>query len=136
MTSFSMNNQLINTNKPINQSANKIFDIHERIFRYVVSVLKLLRRVPKTIENLAIIEQLIRSASSVGANDQEADGVSTKKDFIHCYTIVRKEAKETLYWLRLLKALNPSLERSIISLLKENQEIINIVSTIIKNCNK
>ncbi len=129
-----MTNQLINTNKPINQlSNNKKFDIHDRIFNFVVDALKIIRIIPKTIENQVITNQLIRSSTSIGANDHEADGVSSKKDFIHCYTVVRKEAKETFYWLKLLKALNPSLTKRVDRLLQENQEIICIVSAIIKN---
>ena len=80
---------------------HKVFDIHERIFQFVIAVLKDIRVVNKTNENQIILNQLIRSVTSVGANDQEADGVSTKRDFIHCYTIVRKELKESRYWLRL-----------------------------------
>jgi four helix bundle protein len=130
-------NQQINTNYPIIQLSNKKrFDIHDRIFNFVVDVIKRIRIIPKSFENQTIIDQLIRSSTSMGANDQEADGVSTKKDFIHCYTIVRKEAKETYYWIKLLKALNVSLEKEYIELLKENHEIICIVSAIIKNSNK
>lgn len=130
-------NQLINTNQPINKSKNyRKFDIHDKIFLFVVQVFKLVKFVPKTLENQTIIDQLLRSVSSIGANDQEADGVSSKKDFIHCYTIVRKEAKETHFWLKLLTAINTSHHETIDYLIKENIEIVNIVSTIIKNSNK
>lgn len=112
------------------------FDIHDRIFKFVVRVLELIRVFPKTFENKVLVEQLIRSVTSMGANDQEADGVSTQRDFIHCYTIVRKEAKETLYWLRLLAEINESLKKRMQNLLQENQEIINIVSAILKNAKK
>ncbi len=115
---------------------SKKFDIHERIFTFVIRVIKLIKSFPKTFENKILIEQLIRSATSVGANDQEADGVSSKKDFIHCYTVVRKESKETLYWLRLLAEFNEHYKERMGSLLQENQEIINIVSSIMRNANK
>lgn len=113
----------------------KRFDIHDRIFDFVIRVLRLIKEFPKTFENKALIDQLIRSVTSVGANDQEADGVSSKRDFIHCYTIVRKEAKETLYWLRLLVEMNDKYKPRMASLLQENNEIINIVSSILKNAN-
>jgi four helix bundle protein len=73
------------------------YDIYERIFQFTVDVLRLVRLVPKTEENLVIIRQVLRSVTSVGANSQEADGASTKKDFVHCFTVVRKESKETLF---------------------------------------
>lgn len=114
----------------------KKFDIHDRMFRFVVRVLRLIKYFPKTFENKALIEQLIRSATSVGANDQEADGVSSRRDFVHCYTIVRKEAKETLYWLQLLAQINESFASRMAGLIGENEELIKIVSSIIKNTNK
>lgn len=109
----------------------KTFDIHERNFKFVVMTLKLIKYLPKTLENQVIINQLIRSFTSVGANDQEADGVSSKKDFIHCYTIVRKELKETRYWLTLLTELNPALKSRFQFQIEESTELIKIVSTII-----
>lgn len=110
---------------------NNNHDIHERIYQFVVRGLKIIRFVPKTPENLIIINQFTRSLTSMGANDQEADGTMTKKDFIAKYTIVRKEAKETYYWLRLLSDINSSLKTRMQSILQENEEIIRIVSTII-----
>jgi len=112
---------------------NKTFDIHERIFKFVVMVLKDIRNTPKTPENQIILNQLIRSVTSVGANDQEADGVSTKKDFIHCCTIVRKELKETKYWLRVLTEVNQLQSNNLSRDINESDELIKILSTIIKN---
>lgn len=111
----------------------KKFDIHDRIFNFVIRVLRLIKVLPQNFENKILVEQLIRSATSMGANDQEADGVSSKKDFIHCYTVVRKETKETLYWLRLLSELNVNFRIRMLALLQENQEIVSIVSSILKN---
>jgi four helix bundle protein len=111
-------------------------DIHERIYTFVVSVLRFIKAYPKTFENQVLIGQLIRSVSSIGANDQEADGALTKADFIHCYTIVRKEAKESLFWIRLLSDYNNSHKDSTDFLLKEGDEIIRIVTAIIFNTKK
>src|SRR3989344_7891515 len=114
----------------------KRFDIHDRIFDFVIRVLRLIKEFPKTYENKVLTDQLIRSVTSIGANDQEADGVSSKRDFIHCYTVVRKEAKETLFWLRLLVELNEKYKQRMVLLLQENSEIINIVSSILKNASQ
>lgn len=111
----------------------KKFDIHARIFDFVIEVLKSIKYIPLSVENKIITNQLIRAVTSTGANDQEADGVSSKRDFIHCYTIVRKELKETSYWLSILSELDGKLKLRLNSLLSENQELIKIVSTIIKN---
>ena len=114
----------------------KKFDIHERIFKFVTSVLKLTRLIYPTLANNLLLNQLIRSVTSTGANDQEADGVSTKRDFIHCYTVVRKEMKETSYWLKLLVEINPRLRSKADKLILESQELISIISSIIQKAKK
>lgn len=107
-------------------------DIHERIYQFVLSVLRYIRTLPKNFENQTIIAQLIRSVTSIGANDQEASGTFTRADFAHCYTVVRKEAKESLFWLRLLGDSNNSPEK-VKSLLIEGDEIVRVVTAIIFN---
>lgn len=72
----------------------------------------------------------------MGANDQEADGANTKKDFISKYSIVRKETKETIYWLRILSDLNPRLKAEGLELMQEGLEIARIVSAIIYKTSK
>ncbi|MEK9175809.1 MAG: four helix bundle protein [Patescibacteria group bacterium] len=114
----------------------KEYDIHERIFKFIVDVVKFLNKLPKTPANLIFINQITRSVTSMGANDQEADGASTKKDFIHCYTIVRKEGKETVFWLRIIVETNLTLSIEAKDLTSEGNEIVAIVSTIIKNSSK
>lgn len=112
---------------------NTQYEIHDRIFRFVINGLKIIKHIPSSVESRIIIDQYARALTSVGANDNEADGVSSKKDFIHCYTVVRKELKETRYWLRILAELYPRLKSQIDPLLKENEELIKIISTIIRN---
>lgn len=81
-------------------------DIHQRIFDFVARVLKLVQALPKTAQNLVLINQITRSATSIGANDQEADGSTSQKQFFHSQTITKKETKETNYWLRLISETN------------------------------
>jgi four helix bundle protein len=69
----------------------------------------------------------------MGANDQEADGAMTKKDFMHGFTIVRKEGKETVFWLRLISKTNSGFVSDADILAQEGNEVVAIVSTIIKN---
>lgn len=117
--------------------SEKSYDIHERIFNFVISIVKFLNKIPKTSTNLIFIGQCTRSVTSMGVNDQEADGALTKKDFVHKFTDVRKEGKETIFWLRVIirtndKNYSPEGER----LTSEGNEIVAIVSTIIKNASK
>lgn len=114
----------------------KTYDIHERIFKFIVDVLKFIEILPRNTANLAIINQLTRSVTSMGANDQEADGASSNKEFIHKYGIVKKEGKETNFWLRLIGTINPVKQETAEKLKKEGEEIVAIVSKIISNANE
>ncbi len=112
----------------------KNYDIHERIFKFIVDIINFINKLPRTPANLIFIGQITRSVTSMGANDQEADGASTKKDFMHSYTIVRKEGKETVFWVRIIDRTNDQrFSDEALSLIKEGYEIVAIVSTIIKN---
>lgn len=114
---------------------NRQYEIHGRIFTFVTRGLKVIRFIPKTVESGIIIDQYARCLTSVGANDNEADGVSSKRDFIHAYTIVRKELKEVRYWLKIISELYP-LKSRLDSLLQENDELIKIISSIIVSASK
>lgn len=109
----------------------KTHDIHDRIYKLIIRILNLVKQLPKTPENLIVIHQIVRSATSIGANDREADGVTSKKDFIHKYSIVRKEGKETEYWLNIIADTNLEFKPRMIDLINECIEINKIVSTII-----
>ncbi len=111
----------------------KPIDIHERIFTFVSRGLRVIPTLPKTPEAAIILNQYARSLTSVGANDNEADGTSTRNDFIHVYTIVRKELKETRYWLRVIGAVYPKLNRRLGNLISESEELVKIISKIISN---
>lgn len=108
-------------------------DIHERIYAFVIRVINLTRQIPKNQQNLILINQIVRSVTSMGANDQEADGTDSRRDFIAKYVIVRKEGKETNYWLRLISDTNPEYSARMESLMQEGKEIVKIVSAIILN---
>src|SRR3989344_3854859 len=120
------------TNK---QSLNKQIkkrDIHERIYNFVIRIVNLTKALPKSSQNDLVIHQLIKSATSMGANDQEADGAQSKKDFIAKYSIVKKENKETNYWLRIIADTNPAeIADKIGALQQEGLELVRIVSAII-----
>jgi len=110
------------------------YDIYERIFTFIVTVLKFLDKLPQTYSNQVIRSQITRSVTSMGANsEEEADGTNSKKDFIHCFTTVRKEGKETVYWLRLIEKLISRQSEDALLIITEGKEISAIVNTIIRN---
>lgn len=131
--------QLSNTtNQPINEimKNEKIYDIHERIYQWVIRVIKFTQKLSRTSQNSILVEQITKSVTSVGANDQEADASNSKRDFIAKYVIARKECKETVYWLRVIKDTNlDSFKEEAEELISEGKEISYIISTIVKNAN-
>ena len=104
------------------------YEIHERIFKFIVNGLQLPKLLPKTVESQIVINQYLSALTSVGANDNEADGAASKRDFIHLYSLVRKELKEVHYWLRIIQELNVELRSRLTSSIQENEELIRIVS--------
>ncbi|MBI5613887.1 four helix bundle protein [Candidatus Gottesmanbacteria bacterium] len=109
-----------------------IFNLRERIFDFVLDIIHLIQKLPDTRINRIISDQVLRSATSIGANYEEADGTPTRKDFAHKMSIVKKEAKETKYWLKILRALDlATINTTIDTLSSENEELIRIVSKIV-----
>lgn len=103
-------------------------DIYERIYRFVLDCLSVVRTFPRNLESSVVSKQIIRSATSIGANSQEADGSESKAEFIHRFSIAKKEAKETDYWLRIVSDIN---NIDVKDLRDELRQIILIISTII-----
>ncbi len=110
----------------------KEYDLEERTLRFTKEVIGFISRLPKTLTNIEISKQLIRSAGSVGANYIEANESLSKKDFIMRIKICRKEAKESGYWLKLVDCENLE-DRD--KLIRETEEFAKIFGTIIKNVN-
>ena len=115
-------------------------DIYNRVAIFVVNIIKYSEKLSKLFSGKVIAKQMIRAASSIGANMQEADGAITKKDFINKMSISRKEAQETRYWLDLLKKSDIIKNSQNISELdqlhKESDEISKILSSIINKAIK
>jgi len=111
-----------------------MIDLGKRTFKFALNVRSFIR----TLENDRLLEddfvQLIRSSGSVGANYIEANESLSRKDFIYRIKICLKEAKESSYWLRLIKKIN-NLENNetIKALILESGELVRIFSSIAKN---
>ena len=80
----------------------KKYDLEERTADFSGELIMLCKLCPKDIITIPILNQLIRSGTSIGANYREANGGSSKRDFQNKVFICKKEAKETLYWLELI----------------------------------
>ena len=113
------------------QKTNKKYDLEDRTLIFSKEVIRLCKKIPKETINYKLVDQLIRSATSIGANYREANDALGKKAFLHRLRISRKEAKETIYWLELLIENNLKYENLINNLLSEAIELRNILSAII-----
>jgi four helix bundle protein len=77
--------------------------IKERSFEFAIKIIQLVKHIPKDTTGFVIGKQLIKSGTSIGANVEEATGAYSKDDFTYKMSIALKEARETNYWLRLLR---------------------------------
>jgi len=108
-------------------------DICERTFQFAVSIVEFYKRLDgKRGATRTLRGQLLRSATSIGANVEEAQGGQSRADFISKYAIARKEARETHYWLRLLAATGHATAEETTPLIQECNELIAILTAIIK----
>lgn len=114
------------------QNKNKYRDLEERTTEFAKCVIRLCKSLPYDRINNRLVDQIIRSSGSVGANYREANEALGKKDFIHRLRISRKECKETGHWLDLIKETNPDIETQMTDIFQECKELRNILSAIIK----
>lgn len=108
------------------------YDLEGRTKSFSKEVLGLLSKIKENAINKNIISQLVRSATSIGANYHEANAASSKKDFRNKIFICRKETQETKYWLELLAKTNSEKAEGLRKLWKEAHEltlIFNKIST-------
>lgn len=85
-------------------------------------------KLEKTAVEKHISNQLMRSATSAGANYEEACGAESKADFIHKMQLVLKELRESLYWLRLIRISDLVTHEYLDSLLNESEELVKIIA--------
>lgn len=111
------------------QSDNSKFkkDFLQRLIRFSLETITLCAELRKERNLSAIADQLIRSATSVGANVVEAKGASSTKDYIRFFEIALKSANETKYWLILTKEAHRNLAPKAETLLGEVDEIAKII---------
>ena len=106
-------------------------EIYSRINILIIKTLEFVNTIPRTLVNLEIMRQLVRSITSIGANANEAEGAMSRKDFVHCFSISKKEGKESSYWLMLLATLNPRFKARAEQLKNEVDEVVLIISAIV-----
>ena len=106
---------------------NKILELS---FKFSLDIIGLYKIMIQNNEYV-ISKQLLRSATSIGANVEEANAAQTKKDFATKMSIASKEARETLYWLRLLNK-SQMVPYDYTSYLSTSEQVVNILTKIVK----
>lgn len=104
--------------------------IQEMSFAFAVQIVRFCRNLYTNHKEFVLSRQLLRSGTSIGANVEEALGGQSKKDFLAKMYVAGKEARETLYWLRLLRESDIIPTPQIHDLLVACQEIVKVLSSI------
>lgn len=112
---------------------SKRYDLEDRTFNFAKNIRIFVKNLPKNLANIDDCSQLIRSSGSIGANYIEANESLSKKDFIMRIKISRKEAKETIYWLKLIDAGDSAiLVNGKEKLIGEATELMKILGSIVR----
>jgi|SRR3989338_2369169 len=116
---------------------SRVYDLEERTARFGENLILLCRKLKQDVVTRPLISQLIRSGTSIGANYMEANGASSKKDFINKIFICKKEAQETKHWLRMLTSCEGGdLNFELLKQWKECQELTLIFQKIVSSARK
>ena len=106
--------------------------VREKSYDFALLIIRLFQQLQKKRE-FVVSKQLLRSGTSVGANVEEATAAESRRDFIHKMTLASKEARESMYWLRLLSDsdLVPGIEVS--DELAKAHELVRLLTSIVKS---
>lgn len=108
--------------------------VKNKSFQFAISAIELYKSMIKRNE-FVLSKQLLRSATSIGANIEEADAGISKKDFTAKMSIASKEARESLYWIKLLEH-SKLIEYNFQPLQKDCEELIRLLTSIVKTSQK
>jgi four helix bundle protein len=117
------------TDKMENKSSKHKIKLKDRTYQYSIKMIEFLDNLPKDNSAQIISKQLLRSATSIGANIVEAQASSSKKDFTKYFNYSLKSANESVYWLNLLKNAKKINNNQIEYLLNETKELAKILGS-------
>jgi len=112
------------------------YDLQERTARFGEAVIRFARKLPRDSVTEPLISQLIRAATSIGANYCEADDADSKKDFRFKVGLCRREANETKHWLRMIAVAVPEVCEEARVLWQEAKELNLIFGAIRRSTEK
>ncbi len=109
------------------------YDLEERTAKFGENIINFCNSITQNTINKPIINQLVRSGTSVGANYCEANNASSKKDFVNKIFICKKESQETKHWLRMIVVCVPDKKEAARKLWQEIQEFTLIFQKIVNS---
>lgn len=115
---------------------SKGYNLEDRTAKFGEAIILFCKTLNQTPLSLPLLTQLIRAATSVGANYMEANGASSKRDFTNKTFICKKEAQECKHWLRMIAVMFPEEKDKIRPLWKEAQELTLIFQKITSSAKK
>jgi len=104
----------------------------EKTYSFAIRMVKCYKYLTTEQKEFILSKQLLKSGTSIGANVEEAIGGQSEKDFYSKMSIAYKEARETHYWLRLLRDTEFLDVKLSESLLADNEEILRLIGSILK----
>jgi len=110
--------------------------IQEKSYLFSLRIINAYRQIIERQKEYTLSRQLLKSGTSIGANVEEALGGQSRKDFFMKLTIAYKEARETSYWLRLMRDTKFISDEASSSLLSDCEELIRIITAIQKTIRK
>jgi len=115
-----------------NNSIIKKYDLEERTAKFGENAIKFCKKIPRGPITDSLINQLVKCATSVGANYCEADDAESKLDFRHKIGICKKESRESKHFIRMIVIAVPELKEEARILWQEAKELNLIFNTIYK----
>ena len=106
--------------------------VKDKSYIFALLIIRLAKTIQNDAKEYVLSKQLLRAGTSIGANVEEANAAQTKKDFIAKMSIASKEARESSYWIRLLRDSNYVEENDASRLLKDCEELIRLLTAIVK----
>jgi four helix bundle protein len=113
-----------------NDEGPRKFDLEERTARFGEAVIQFARRLPRDPITESLICQLVKSATSIGANYCEADDAGSRKEFRYRISVCKRESRETKHWLRMLAVAVPNIKDDARPLWTEAKELYLIFAAI------
>jgi len=115
------------------ESKEKNYDLEERTAKFGEAIIRFCQGLRRDAIRNPLINQLVRSSTSIGANYMEANAASSKKDFKNKIHICKKEAQETKHWLRMLAVCEQDRKEEMRKLWQEAEELTLIFGKIISS---